>query len=154
VDNLILEGIKVPTLILGKNFVDNRGTLQFINGLGLSEFRRFYIIQNHATGFVRAWHGHLKEAKVFFPITGSFLIGAVKLSTNAEPLENEKPECFVLSDSNPQGLCVPAGYSNGSMSLTPEAKLLVFSSTTLEESQGDDYRHPYDQWNIWNVEAH
>ena len=152
-NDFALESIKTPTLIEGKNFVDDRGTLKFINGLGLGEFKRFYIIQNHFSGFIRAWHGHLKEAKVFFPITGSFLIGAVKLSANADVLADQKPERFVLSDSSPHGLCIPAGYSNGSMSLTPEAKILVLSSTTLDESQGDDFRHPFDQWDIWNIEA-
>ena len=152
-DKFTLESIKVPSLIEGKNFVDDRGTLTFINELGLAEFKRFYIIQNHTTGFIRAWHGHLKEAKVFFPILGSFLVGAVKLSANAKPLADLMPERFVLSDSSPRGLCIPAGYSNGSMSLTYGAKLLVLSSTSLEESQGDDYRHPFDQWDIWNIEA-
>jgi hypothetical protein len=52
-----------PTVISGGRATDDRGALGFINDLSLADFKRFYTVENHEVGFVRAWHGHLKEAK-------------------------------------------------------------------------------------------
>jgi dTDP-4-dehydrorhamnose 3,5-epimerase-like enzyme len=57
---------------------------------------------------------------------------------------------YVLDSSTPAGLFIPAGFANGSKSLTPKAKILILSTTTLEESKGDDFRLNYDEWNIWD----
>ena len=38
------------------------------------------------------------------------------------------------------------------MTLTDDAIVQFFSTSTLEESKGDDIRFPYDKWNIWNIE--
>ncbi len=38
------------------------------------------------------------------------------------------------------------------MSLTDDAKIIFFSTTTLEESQGDDYRFDARLWDCWRVE--
>lgn len=140
-----------PFLVSGQRFVDDRGLLSFINELDLKEFRRFYVIENHSKGFIRAWHGHLKEAKVFLPIQGAFLVGAVKLTDPVNPSKDVEVSRQVLDSGNPQALFIPRGHANGLMSLTEGAKLLVLSNTTLEESQGDDYRLPHDYWDIWKV---
>ena len=42
----------------GGRAIDDRGGLLFINDLDLSNYRRFYVVENHAQGFIRAWHGH------------------------------------------------------------------------------------------------
>jgi dTDP-4-dehydrorhamnose 3,5-epimerase-like enzyme len=135
----------------GERFVDDRGSLSFLNGLDLKDFRRFYIIENHAKGFVRAWHGHLKEAKAFLPLEGAFLVGAARLTDSIKPSKDVEVTRQVLDSGNPQALFIPKGYANGLMSLTEGAKLLVLSTSTLEESQGDDYRLPHDYWDIWKI---
>jgi hypothetical protein len=38
------------------------------------------------------------------------------------------------------------------MNLSADAILLVYSSTSLEESKGDDYRFEFDYWNPWEIE--
>jgi dTDP-4-dehydrorhamnose 3,5-epimerase len=37
------------------------------------------------------------------------------------------------------------------MSLTEDAKLMFFSTSTLEESMGDDIRFDSRYWDIWNT---
>jgi dTDP-4-dehydrorhamnose 3,5-epimerase len=142
---------KIPTIFPGGCAVDDRGELSFINGFPLNNFKRFYTVSNHSQGFIRAWHGHLLESKVFFVLKGSILACAVKMSDKVSPDKNQEVERRVLSAKNPSGFFIPAGYANGFMSLTEDAQLMVFSSTTLEESQGDDYRFAFDYWNPWEV---
>lgn len=149
---MVLDSIDKPIMLDGKRFTDDRGTLLFVNELSLIGFKRFYIVENHSKQFIRAWHGHLKEAKAFIPIEGSFLVGAVPMTDKNNPNKELEVCRRVLNASNPQAFLIPAGFANGLMSLTEGAKLLVLSSTTLEESQGDDYRFPYDYWNIWAIE--
>jgi dTDP-4-dehydrorhamnose 3,5-epimerase len=38
------------------------------------------------------------------------------------------------------------------MSLTADAKLMFFSTSTVEESRGDDYRYDARHWDPWQVE--
>ena len=147
-----LNSVQSPTILDGASFVDDRGSLKFLNDFSLFGIKRFYIIENHSKGFIRAWHGHLIEAKAFVPIQGSFLLGAVAMSDSSNPSKDAEVTRKVLDASNPQALLIPPGFANGLMSLTEGAKLLVFSSTTLDESQGDDYRFPYDYWDIWKIE--
>lgn len=143
---------KQPHIIEGKRFVDDRGILLSINNLSLETYKRFYVIENHRQNLIRAWHGHLLEEKVLIAIQGTFLVGAVALTSASNPSKEVSVERFVMDASNSQALLIPAGYANGFMSLSISAKILVLSSTTLEESQGDDYRFPYDYWDIWKIE--
>ncbi len=141
----------VPTIFPGDCAIDDRGELTFINGFPLDNFKRFYTVSNHSDGFIRAWHGHLLESKVFFVLSGSILACAVKMTDKTNPDKDQVVERRVLSSKNPSGFFIPAGYANGFMSLTGDAQMIVFSNTTLEESQGDDYRFPFDYWNPWEV---
>lgn len=135
----------------GKAF-DDRGSLTFINDLDLSQFKRFYIVENHAKGFVRAWHGHKKEAKAVVVVSGSALVAAVKVDNWESPSKNLKVERVVLSAEKPAALLIPAGYANGFMSLTESAKVMFLSTSSLEESAGDDFRFDARLWNPWNIE--
>jgi dTDP-4-dehydrorhamnose 3,5-epimerase len=148
-DKIKIEILSEPTLIEGKKFVDDRGSLSFMNNVSLNQFERFYIMQNHRLGFVRAWHGHLKESKLFIPIEGAFKVGVARIDREGAPDKEFKPVSFVLDSCNSNGLYIPAGFANGSKSLTPGAKLLILSTTTLDQSKGDDFRFKFDQWDIW-----
>lgn len=147
-----LSDLKVPTIIPGGKATDDRGSLTFNNGIELNEFKRFYAIENHRQGFIRAWHGHLKEAKLFVPLRGSFLVAAVELDDPVSPSKENKITKSVISDTNSNSLFIPAGFANGFMNLSTDAILLVYSSTSLEESKGDDYRFEFDYWNPWEIE--
>jgi dTDP-4-dehydrorhamnose 3,5-epimerase-like enzyme len=147
-----LLDLKVPTIIPGGKATDDRGSLTFNNGIELNQFKRFYAIENHRQGFIRAWHGHLKEAKLFVPLRGSFLVAAVELDDPVSPSKDNKIAKSVISDTNSNSLFIPAGFANGFMNLSADAILLVYSSTSLEESKGDDYRFEFDYWNPWEIE--
>jgi|688.fasta_scaffold121331_2 dTDP-4-dehydrorhamnose 3,5-epimerase-like enzyme len=140
-----------PTLIQGNRATDDRGSLAFINGFDISSFKRFYLIENHSSNFIRAWHGHLKEAKAILVIKGSAIVCAVELDDPISPNKSNHVERIVMSSTSPTAFYIPAGYANGFMTLSNDAQILVFSSTTLEESQGDDYRFEYNYWNPWEV---
>jgi dTDP-4-dehydrorhamnose 3,5-epimerase len=48
-------------------------------------------------------------------------------------------------------LQIPAGSANGFMTLTPDARVVFFSSATLLESADDDVRFPARLWDPWSV---
>jgi dTDP-4-dehydrorhamnose 3,5-epimerase-like enzyme len=135
--------METPKLITGGVAVDDRGSLRFVNDFDFSGVKRFYQVQNHRRGFIRAWHGHKVESKYVYVAKGSALIGAIPLG---EPPIVGK---FILSDKSPRILYIPKGYYNGAMTLEEDTIIQYFSTTTLDESKGDDIRLPYDTWNIW-----
>ena len=141
-----------PTLIKGGKAVDDRGSLGFVNDFLVSDFKRFYTVENHEQGFIRAWHGHMKESKAIIAIKGSILVGTVEMTDTKNPDKNQAVSRFVLSSDTPSVLVVPGGFANGFITLSADAVVLFFSSSTLEESQGDDFRFPFDYWNPWNIE--
>ena len=141
----------LPTVFQGNRATDDRGSLGFINGFGISDFKRFYTVSNHSSNFIRAWHGHLKEAKAIIVLQGVALVCAVEMNDPKTPDKGNPISRHVLTGNNPAALYIPAGYANGFKTLTSDSIVLVFSSTTLEESLGDDYRFEYDYWNPWEV---
>lgn len=141
-----------PTIVNGGIAVDDRGELVFANELLLNRFKRFYLIKNHAPQFVRAWHGHKKEGKGIFVLQGAAIVGAVEVDDWENPSTDLKVHRHVLSAKKPQVLVIPPGFANGIMTLSSDSLVLVFSSSTLEESSGDDYRFPSRHWDIWKVE--
>jgi len=151
--------MKNPKIISGGVAVDDRGSVSFVNDFDFSDVKRFYQVQNHRRGFIRAWHGHKKEAKYVYVPYGSALIGAIPIPNSVYMDEmggdvelipgNKGPEKFILSSKSPKVLYIPAGYANGVMSLEENTIVQFFSTSTLEESLGDDERFDYDKWNIW-----
>lgn len=141
-----------PQLIEGGLAVDDRGQLLFANDFNLSQYRRFYMISNHADQFVRAWHGHKLEGKAITVASGAAIIGAVEIDDWDSPSQSLVPHRFVLSSKKPSVLIIPPGYANGIMTLTSETIVCVFSSSSVEESRGDDFRFPSRLWDIWNAE--
>jgi dTDP-4-dehydrorhamnose 3,5-epimerase len=133
----------VTKLILGGISVDDRGSVRFVNDFNFVNVKRFYQVENHSKGFIRAWHGHKKEGKYVYVSSGTALIGVVNMDT-------EKIEKFVLSSKNPRVLYIPPNNFNGFKSLEENTTILFFSTSTLEESLGDDIREAHDKWNIWN----
>jgi dTDP-4-dehydrorhamnose 3,5-epimerase-like enzyme len=129
-------------IINGGISVDDRGSVRFVNDFDFGDVKRFYQVENHSRGFIRAWHGHKKEGKYVYVTSGSALIGVVNMTTN----EISK---FVLSDKSPKILWIPPGNFNGFKSLEENTKIIFFSTSSLEESMGDDIRESHDKWNIW-----
>jgi dTDP-4-dehydrorhamnose 3,5-epimerase-like enzyme len=140
-----------PKLFKFQSVVDDRGSLTFCNDLVVKDFKRFYLVENHSMNFVRAWHGHLLETKLFLPIEGSFRIAINKPSSWELPSKDEEPEVYYLSSEDRKALLIPPGYYNGLQNLTQQNKLMVFSDKSLDESLGDDYRLNFDFWNPWGT---
>ena len=141
-----------PILLKGGIAVDDRGSVSFVNDFNFAGVKRFYMIENHRQGFIRAWHGHRNEGKYFFMVKGNALVCGVEIDDWNSPSKNLKVHRFVLSEKLPSILFLPPGYANGAMSLTSDAKILVLSTSTLQESLGDDIRFDARYWNPWNIE--
>ena len=129
-------------VIPGGVAVDDRGSVRFVNDFDFANVKRFYQVQNHRRGFIRAWHGHQYEAKYVYVASGSALIGAANMETQVV-------DKFILSSQSPKVLYIPAGYANGFKTLEENTIILFFSTSDLNSSLKDDIRFDYDKWNIW-----
>jgi len=141
-----------PKLFKGGRAVDDRGSASFVNEFDFCGVKRFYTIQNHRQGFIRAWHGHKKEAKYFTVVSGAALVCSVEIDDWENPSKSLVVHRFILSADHPSVLYLPPGYANGLMSLTDDARITVFSTSTLQESTGDDIRFNARYWNPWTIE--
>lgn len=140
------------TLIAGDAASDDRGTLTFVNDVDFQLVKRFYIVSNHVAGFVRAWHGHRREEKFVTVVQGTAVVAAVQIDDWERPSQDLPIHRYVLSAGKPELLHIPAGYANGAMTLTTDARILYFSTALLAEAQSDDIRFPARYWDPWRVE--
>lgn len=132
-------------ILEGGSSTDDRGTVRFVNEVDFKNVKRFYLVSNHSKGFIRAWHGHKKEAKYVLVVKGAAIVGVVN--------SDEEVERFVLSDKKTQVLYIPPGHYNGFKTLTDDTQVMFFSTSTLEDSLDDDFRKPADTWDIWEVKS-
>ena len=138
----------LPRLIEGNCVVDDRGILLGVNDFGFEDVRRFYIITNHRSGFVRAWHAHRQEAKYVTVCQGAAVVGAVQIDDWERPSKDAVIYRHTLSALKPAILFIPAGFANGTMNLTSDTMIIFFSTSTIEESKTDDIRFPARYWDI------
>ncbi len=143
-----------PVLIEGGIAIDDRGRLIFVNDFDFKGVKRFYMIENLSTDVIRAFHGHRKDAKYILVISGSAIVAAVEMNDCRHPNKNNKVYRFVLSSRKPCILYIPSSYANGFKALEQNTKIIFFSTSSLEESENDDFRFPYDYWGkaIWEVD--
>jgi dTDP-4-dehydrorhamnose 3,5-epimerase len=139
-------------LIRGGLATDDRGEVGFVNEFDFADVKRFYMVSNHRQGFIRAWHAHRKEGKYVLVVKGAAMVCGVKIDDWDQPSRDLQIHRYVLSERLPSALYLPPGYANGFMSLTDNAKLLFFSTATLEDSLGDDIRYDARYWDPWTVE--
>lgn len=141
--------VVIPTIFNGNLFVDDRGALTVANGFDFRDVKRFYMVENHERGFIRAWHGHEKEGKYVFVVSGAIKIALMPLNSN----DVKDMQWFVLSDKKPMIFGIPPGCYNGFMTLQENTKVMFFSTSTLEESNGDDIRKEYDHFgeDVWKI---
>ena len=140
-----------PKIITGNRNFDNRGSVRFNNNLNFKNIKRFYTVHNYQKNFIRAWHGHFKEEKFIGCIKGTFQVSAVKIDRKDKPNKKNKVFSFILNQSNNDFVHIPKGFANGSMSLEDNSELLIFSTSTVQESLRDDYRYDYLHWNPWKI---
>jgi len=139
-------------LIKGGLVVDDRGTVSFVNDFTFQDVKRFYIVENHKQGFIRAWHAHKNEGKYVLVIKGSAIVAAVELDNWDNPSKDLSVSRFVLSEKSPSILFIPKGHANGFLSLSDDLKIMFLSTSTLEESLKDDYRFEAHYWDPWKIE--
>jgi dTDP-4-dehydrorhamnose 3,5-epimerase len=135
--------MKNTEILNGGSFTDDRGTLRFVNDFDFKGVKRFYQVENHERGFIRAWHGHKEEGKYVYVPKGSAWIGVINME------DTTKQEKIVLSDKSPKILYIPPGYYNGFQTLEEGTILLFFSTSTIEETHGDDFRKAYENFPIF-----
>lgn len=140
-----------PKYIKGNRIFDNRGSLRFSNELSFKSIKRFYTVHNYNIGFIRAWHGHLNEDKYIGCIKGTFQVSAVKIDNIKKPNKKNEIYNYFLNESNNNFVHVPKGFANGSMSLEENSELLIFSTSSINESLNDDIRYDAEYWNPWKI---
>jgi len=140
-----------PSLTQGNIGVDDRGSVSFVNDFRFEGVKRFYLVTNHRAGFVRAWHAHRNESKYVIVVQGAAVVAAVSIDDWDKPDPFTKVHRHVLSAARPAVLFIPPGHANGFMSLTDDTRLMFFSTSSLEESIGDDIRYDARYWNPWQV---
>lgn len=140
-----------PKLITGNRIFDNRGSVRFNNNFIFKDIKRFYTVHNYQKNFIRAWHGHFKEEKFIGCIKGTFQISAVKIEKKKKPNKKNKIFTYYLNQSNNDFVYIPKGFANGSMSLEDNSELLIFSTSTVQDSLKDDYRFSSKYWNPWII---
>jgi len=152
------EVLGTPTLIKGGLAVDDRGVLRFVNDFNPQDagVKRFYQVQNHASGFVRAWHGHTKGSKFVYCVQGSAIVLATQLPAIGIPGEDIDAKYVsrtMLSSTCPSMLVIPPNYYNGFKTLGENTILVFFTTTTMEEDKTDDFRLDWDRFGkkIWEV---
>lgn len=137
------------SIVEGGISIDHRGEISHVNGLDIADVRRFYIIHQHDTEVIRAWHGHQLERKWFYAVKGSFTTAFVKIDDWEHPSPDLKPEVFHLSAGESRVLCIPEGYANGIKAEEPDSTLLVFSDKVLSEAVHDSWRYDSGLWMDW-----
>jgi dTDP-4-dehydrorhamnose 3,5-epimerase-like enzyme len=140
--------------IQGNMSSDKRGSVKFFNDFKLEGVKRFYQVENSVEEPIRAFHGHINEAKYVYVVQGSVLLCAVYLDDKLNPSKSNKVERFYLSEEKPEIIYIPPSYANGFKSLKEGSRVIFFSTSSLEQSLKDDYRFPFDYWGeeVWEYE--
>ena len=137
-----------PRLIQGGRQVDASGGVSFVNGFDFKRVARFYWIQAGQPKVPRGWVGHQRDHKWFSVIRGEVMVAVVRPDQWPYPRRDLPEVRHELSAAQPQVLHVPPYHATGSVQLTPEAILMIFSSGKIEDASSDDFRFPVDYWPI------
>ena len=140
-----------PKLLNAGSAIDDRGQIIFSNSFNFKNIKRFYVVSNHKSHFVRAWHGHKKENKYLIVVQGTALVCAVRISNWKKPNKDQPIDKFILSEKKPKLLFIPGGYANGFKTLEKNTKILIYSTSTISQSTKDDYRFESKYWNPWKI---
>ncbi len=163
---MILLSKEQPYQQLTNSYIDDRGFFTVLDegekGLGLFNidsdesimFKRSYIVRNFQRNVVRGWHRHQIEKKMFVPILGEFKIIALGTREKEGFYVVDKQYTFIISDKKPSIVVVPENFWMGNMSLSNDAILLAFSTSTTKNSLADDIRLPANHFgDLWTVKS-
>jgi dTDP-4-dehydrorhamnose 3,5-epimerase-like enzyme len=96
----------------------------------LKNVKRFYQVENHRQGFIRAWHGHVNEGKYVYVANGTALIGVVPLGDDAAV-----PKKYTLTSEKPQVLWIPPNHANGFKNLEDGTIIMFLFNILFEREQ-------------------
>jgi dTDP-4-dehydrorhamnose 3,5-epimerase-like enzyme len=130
-------------IIKGGVAKDNRGQIRFVNDFDMSEVKRFYIIKNADTEFVRGWRAHRIEQRWFYVLTGSFEIYIIKINDWEQPSMDLSIEKVILSAADMEIFHIPQGYGTAIKAIEADSELLVFADYGIDHAAQDDYT-----WNL------
>lgn len=136
-----------PQVIQGNVHSDYRGTLFYNNDFDGKEVKRFYIIENKDTQFVRGWQGHKIEQRWFSVIQGSFKIELIKIDDWKNPSKTLVPLTFELKSTQLDVLHIPGGFISSIQSLVENSKLLVMADYPLGKIK-DEFRFETDYFSF------
>ena len=80
-----------------------------------------------------------------------FKFQLLKSTKLTKPNKKNKIFNFFLNQSDSNFIHIPKGYANGSMSLEENSELLIFSTSSIQESLNDDIRYEANYWNPWDI---
>ena len=132
-----------PQVIQGNVHSDYRGTLFYNNDFDGTEVKRFYIIENKDTQFIRGWQGHKIEQRWFSAIQGSFKIKLIEIDDWKNPSKTLSPFTFELKSTQINVLHIPSGFISSIQSLEENSKLLVMADYLFGKIK-DEYRYGTD----------
>ena len=136
-----------PSVTKGGAHADARGKLFFNNDFDATQVKRFYIIENQNTAFVRGWQGHKIEQRWFSAVQGSFRVALIEVDNWENPSKTLQPFTFELNADQLDVLHVPKGYISSIQMLESNSKLLVLADYFLGEIK-DEYRFDTDYFQI------
>lgn len=133
----------IPKITKGNSHTDSRGTLFFNNDFDASTIKRFYVIENQNTDFIRAWQGHKIEQRWFSTVQGAFKIQLICIDNWEKPSKESERFGFILEAKKMDILHIPKGYVSSIQSLEEGSKLLVMSDYLMGEVK-DECRYAAD----------
>lgn len=136
-----------PTIINGGSHTDTRGTISYVNDFNLKGVTQFYTIQHPNTKIVRAWQGHPVNAKYFFPVKGTWVIGWLKINYSIPDTQWEAEHIVLKAEGNKM-LYIPPGYANGLKALENDSIITVF--TVPGEKKEEILRWDWKRWLDWD----
>lgn len=143
-------------IVRGGARTDDRGVVSYVPMHPGDQIARMYWVRNHEhSGQVRAWHGHKKERKYITVVQGvaKILVIRPRGEFGNPDREPESKSEYVLTSECPDLVCIPGGNYNGIKWLAKDTVVFVLSNMSVADSIecNDDYRLPWDYWNIWNI---
>ena len=132
-----------PKIIQGNAHSDYRGALFYNNDFDATEVKRFYIIENKDSEFIRGWQGHKIEQRWFSATQGSFIIELIEIDDWKNPSKNLLSFTFELNSTQLNILHIPPGFISSIQSLEENSKLLVMADYLLGKIK-DEYRYESD----------
>ena len=142
-----MKGVEV---ISGEIFADHRGQLASLNNFRFDEVNRVYFLTHPDSSVVRGWNGHKTEKKFFCCVKGAFALAVVKVDDFDQPTAELPAEVYTLQSSESKIIAVAPGHANAMKALEAGSVMAVFSSRTLEEAAGDNYKFPAGMWMDWD----